>query len=364
LFTFVYMFALTSKNRYLPPKTVNTLLKGFVNFQPIQTIGKSVNFLPIYGLRVGNGPIKVLMWSQMHGNESTATRAILDILDGFNSSKETEILKKLSLFIIPQLNPDGSKAYTRHNANDVDLNRDAVNLTQPESKALRTVFDEFQPHFCFNLHGQRTIYAAGKKGKPATLSFLSPAAESERLLSPARLKAMQIILSINSSLANKLPNQMGRYDDSFNINCFGDLFTSLGTPTLLLEAGHYPDDYNRDTTVKFIREAIMIALMSICNEDYLQFTADQYELIPENSKDYVDIIIQGVTIKDKGQTIENQLLAIQYDEVLEGNKISFKPKCAAYGDYLNIIGHKTISAFDLKINEPIHFKIDEIINIL
>ena len=95
MFTFVLMFALTSKNRYLPPKTVNGLLKGFENFQSLQTIGKSVNCLPIYGLKVGNGPIRVLLWSQMHGNESTATRAVLDILDCFNSSKETEILKNL-----------------------------------------------------------------------------------------------------------------------------------------------------------------------------------------------------------------------------------------------------------------------------
>ena len=121
------------------------------------------------------------------------------------------------------------QAYTRNNANDVDLNRDAVNLTQPESISLRAVFDKFKPNFCFNLHGQKTIYAAGKKGKPATLSFLSPAADRERLLTPARLKAMQIILSINRSLANKIPNQIARYDDCFNINC-----VAIYSPLLVL----------------------------------------------------------------------------------------------------------------------------------
>ena len=35
----------------------------------------------------------------------------------------------------------------------------------------------------------------------------------------------------------------------------------------------------------------------------IKFTADEYELIPENSKDYVDIIIQGVTIEDNGQAL-------------------------------------------------------------
>ena len=32
---------------------------------------------------------------------------------------------------------------------------------------------------------------------------------------------------------------IGRYDDSFNINCTGLLYYS-GVPTMLFEAGHYP----------------------------------------------------------------------------------------------------------------------------
>ena len=137
---------MTSANRYLPPNTLNNLLKVLVKSESLLIIGKSVNLLPIYALRLGNGPVKVLMWSQMHGNESTTTRAIIRILEEFKSGKALRILDQLSLFIIPQLNPDGSKAYKRCNANDVDLNRDAVNLTQPESVALKRVFDEFKPH--------------------------------------------------------------------------------------------------------------------------------------------------------------------------------------------------------------------------
>jgi murein tripeptide amidase MpaA len=53
------------------------------------------------------------------------------------------------------LNPDGADMYTRLNANEVDLNRDSQNLTQPESKVLREIFDLFQPHYCFNLHDQQ-----------------------------------------------------------------------------------------------------------------------------------------------------------------------------------------------------------------
>ena len=354
---------MTSTNRYLPPNTLNNLLKVLVKSESLLIIGKSVNLLPIYGLRLGNGPVKVLMWSQMHGNESTTTRAIIRILEEFKAGKASMMLNQLSLFIIPQLNPDGSMTYNRNNANDVDLNRDAVNLTQPESAALRGVFDEFKPHFCFNLHGQRTIFAAGKKGKPSTLSFLSPAVNPEGSITHARLKAMQIIIAIKNSLSTRLRNQIGRYDGAFNINCVGDLFTSLGAPTVLFEAGHYPMDYDRDITLNFVQDAIMTGLTVIAKKDYIKFNAEEYLQIPENSIDYVDIIVHGVTISDGDETLRNQSLALQYEEVLDNDKILFQPKCLTYGRNLDLIGHQTFLISDLNIPDSIEFKTGKIIEI-
>ena len=68
---------------------------------------------------MGTGSTKVLMWSQMHGNESTTTKSLLDLLRFLNTNPDW--LDNLQLSIIPILNPDGAKAYTRVNANQVDL---------------------------------------------------------------------------------------------------------------------------------------------------------------------------------------------------------------------------------------------------
>ena len=126
-------------------------------------------------------------------------------IEEFKTGKALKILDQLSLFIIPQLNPDGSNTYNRYNTNNVDLNRDAVKLTQPESIALRGVFDQFKPHFCFNLHDQRTIYAAGKREAPVLLSFLSPFCHpGEGSITPARLTAMQVIIAIKNNIGNRL----------------------------------------------------------------------------------------------------------------------------------------------------------------
>ena len=47
---------------------------------PHEIIGQSVNRKPIYKLQFGTGKIKILMWSQMHGNESTTTKALFDFI--------------------------------------------------------------------------------------------------------------------------------------------------------------------------------------------------------------------------------------------------------------------------------------------
>ena len=142
-----------------------------------ETIGNSVKGKPIYAVTIGKGQKKILMWSQMHGNESTTTKALFDVLNTLTSNNPIvkHIINACTLYVIPILNPDGAEAYTRVNANAMDLNRDAQDLSQPESKVLRQAFMSFKPHFCYNLHGQRTIFSAGNTNNPATVSFLSPA---------------------------------------------------------------------------------------------------------------------------------------------------------------------------------------------
>ena len=46
----------------------------------LEEIGQSVEKRAIYHLAVGRGPFHVLLWSQMHGDEPTATSALFDLL--------------------------------------------------------------------------------------------------------------------------------------------------------------------------------------------------------------------------------------------------------------------------------------------
>ena len=121
------------KGRYINNAHLEPVLKKYFR-QDYQVIGFSEEKRPIYALKIGEGITKILMWSQMHGDESTTTKAVLDFANSFKSS--VNWMNQFELLIIPILNPDGAFNYTRVNANNVDLNRDAYNSSQLEMRAL------------------------------------------------------------------------------------------------------------------------------------------------------------------------------------------------------------------------------------
>lgn len=329
-------------HRYVPFQSILPLLKKHEFHFGIDVIGQSVLGESISTITIGNGKIKILMWSQMHGNESTTTKAIFDLCNLFAESEHAvikEILKTCTIVIVPMLNPDGANAYTRLNAIGVDLNRDAQELTQPESRTLRTLFNEFKPHYCFNLHGQRTIFSAGNINFPATVSFLAPAQDESCSITENRKKAMEIISVMNDFLQKQIPNQVGIYDDTFNINCVGDTFQAQNTPTILIEAGHYPNDYSREETRRFVFQSLITALHYIANVDITGNYYKPYLDIPENEKLFYDIIIRNANINSKIQDV-----AIMYQERLIKNKIEFIPIIEKVSDLKGFYGHREMNA--------------------
>ena len=334
------------QGRYVTHTHIMEYMKQLKTPFHLETLGASVKGNPIYGVTIGHGPKRILMWSQMHGNESTTTKAVLDLLNylKLELGPTKNILQHFTLKIIPILNPDGAKAYTRVNANQTDLNRDAQDLSQPESKVLKWVYDNFEPHFCFNLHDQRTIFNVGETEKPATVSFLAPAFDEERNVSQSRLKSMQLIAAMNKKLQEHIPGQIGRYDDGFNANCVGDAFQMLQTPTILFEAGHFSNDYERETTRRYIFMALQEALSVLMDEQLQEFLLDDYLRIPENQKMYCDVLVVNAHILDPSLAAGAEV-AILYQEKLEKEQIVFVPTVQEVVPRATaIFGHETKDA--------------------
>ncbi|MBZ9778653.1 DUF2817 domain-containing protein [Psychroflexus sp. CAK8W] len=326
--------------RYLKEEVLLEQLKFLAHKFKIKNEGHSEEGRIISSFHLGKGQTKILIWSQMHGNETTTTKSVFDLLNylSLNDKFSKVLFEKCSLIIIPVLNPDGAVNYTRVNANGVDLNRDAFQQTQTESKALQSVYSKFKPDVCFNMHDQRTIFSAGNTNKPATISFLSPSYNEERDINDTRKKSMSLISSANHLLLKHIPGQVGRYDDGFNINCIGDFFQKNGTPTVLFEAGHFDNDYEREETRKYIFISLLNMIIDVVNDEQINSTDDYFE-IPENEKLYYDVIIRNVLIDNKTKDI-----AVQYQETLIDEKIEFIPFIERIDNLQLFYGHREIDA--------------------
>ena len=327
--------------RFLPRKELEKQLVDLKKYYEIQEVGRSFLNFPIETIQAGTGPVKIFAWSQMHGNETTTTKGILDLLNYLHLYKEEpgvhRLLEKVTLLIIPMLNPDGADRYTRENVNGIDLNRDAMDLKEPESRVLRECFTRFAPDFCLNLHDQRTIFGAGDRDFPATLSFLAPSMDEDRTVTEVRKKAMQVIVSMNEALQEVIPKQVGRFDDGFNINCSGDYFQFCEVPTILFECGHYQDDYLREKTREFFTFSLLTALEAIASGSYGDKDFRNYFKIPENKKSFYDIILHNAMISG-----EKTDVAIQYSERIKAGKIDFVPLVALMATQLSYYGHREI----------------------
>ncbi|MFY0604332.1 MAG: zinc carboxypeptidase [Flavobacteriaceae bacterium] len=300
-----------------------TLAGRWITIKDIQglvttKIGFSEENRPIYGVKLGTGKKKILIWTQMHGNESTGTKAVFDFINfiGLANEVSEQILSSCTLLIIPILNPDGAERYTRENAHQIDLNRDAVDRLATESKLLRAHLDDFQPDFCFNLHDQRTIFGVEGTKNPATISFLAPSEEVTRAITPGRKKTMNVIIAMNQLLQTIIPNHLGRYTDEFYPTATGDNFQKLGYSTILIESGHYYNDYDREKVREFTFYALLQGVYHISRvNDFIEYKA--YFDIPNNDEMFLDIVKRGKNNVD---------IAYQYDEQIIDNEFVLVPQ--------------------------------------
>jgi hypothetical protein len=257
---------------------------------------------PIYLATIGSGPRRVLLWSQMHGDEPTHTAVLLDLLSYFTRTPSqplaADILANCTLLMLPMLNPDGAEAVTRFNAQGIDINRDARRLASPEGRALRRAVETLKPDFGFNLHNQNARTTVGTPPLPAAVAVLAPPPDRARTETPAMLRGKQMCTRFVETVRPFAEGMIARYDDTYEPRAFGDTIQASGTATMLVEAGGWPDtDYEPLTRLHF--HGLLHTLHAIATDAYRQADITIYTSLPEsNSTPVFDCIIKGAHALD------------------------------------------------------------------
>ncbi len=266
----------------------------------LEELGTSLEGRSISLVRVGRGAKTVLLWSQMHGNETTATLALCDILNFLVESARDRswirtMLDGITIAAIPMLNPDGAEAMRRENATHIDLNRDARALATPEGRILRETHRAVKPVFAFNLHDQ-DLRSVGATKKVAALAFLAPPPDERRSRPISRVRAMRICALMARSMHQFIEGHIATYDDSYEARAFGDRMQSWGTSTLLVESGHWPEDPEKRFIRKLNVVALLVALHAIATGAYQDVELEQYHTLKQNGTLIYDLVVRKVRL--------------------------------------------------------------------
>lgn len=328
------------QNRFIKHKDVELLMRNISsnNLFHIYKVGESFEMRSLNLIKVGWGKVKIFLWSQMHGDEPTATAAIFDIFNFFSADDDFNqfrkyLLNKVTLYFLPMVNPDGAEKFQRRNALEIDLNRDARRLESPEAKILKNVFDSLKADFGFNLHDQSRYYSAGKNFKSAAISFLAPPSDEQKSISTSRAEAMKLIGNLFLMANSFIPGHIAKYSDEFEPRAFGDNFQKAGTSTILIESGEWKGDPER----QFIRKMNFILLLSafklIAEKSFIETNISVYESIPLNEEYIHDFIFRNVTMQRDGKSYIADIAVQKEDEVLvDENTIITRPFISDIGD--------------------------------
>jgi hypothetical protein len=267
---------------------------------PVTEVGRSLAGREIYQMEFGRGPLKLFMWSQMHGDEPTATSALIDLFAYLETNRERpwvrRIAEQMTLRGVPMLNPDGAELWQRRNLQGIDINRDALALSTPEGRLLKKLRDEWRPDIGFNLHNQNPRYAVGRSRRQAALSLLAVPSDQARTDTPGRVRNKKLCAVMVAALAPFVAGHIGRYDDTFNPRAFGDNIGRWGTPVILIETGGLKGLSGHELAgLNFV--ALAAALKALADGSFERADPVVYDQLPENESGIIfDLVVRGGTI--------------------------------------------------------------------
>lgn len=260
------------KNLTRPPGTtrygamvreLNSLLsydQSHAKRMTLTSIGHSVQNRKLWLVTLGTGaPRRVFYLCRQHGHEPASTEGALafmtELVKADDDTPPASYLKTVTVYVVPMANPDGSEAFLRHNARDIDLNRDWIKRSQPETRALYGEIVKLHPDLMTDQHELypndtrpdfTEVVAAGSGAAPTVI-----AASLDAQASVAGLMQSQGFPIVSHTITDTHPARLAHRFNSIK----------LGVPTVLFETNRLTESGRTVAERAAAQEAFMQAIL-------------------------------------------------------------------------------------------------------
>ncbi len=280
------------KNLARPPGTtrygtmvheLNALLKDnrlHEKRMTLTSIGHSVRGRNLWMVTLGTGPKRLFYLCRQHGHEPASTEGALafisELVKAEDGTPAAGYLQAVTVYVVPIANPDGSEAFLRHNAHDVDLNRDWIKRTQPETRALYAEISRLHPDLMTDQH---ELYPNDTRpdftevvaaGSGASANVIAACEDAQTVVSGAM--AAEGVPVVNHTITDTHPARLAHRFNSIN----------LGIPTVLFETNRLTDSGRTVAKRAVAHEKFMMTLLRFLggDRDALAAEAARQPLLP------------------------------------------------------------------------------------
>lgn len=233
--------------------------------------------------------VPIMINGSIHGTEFVGSDAVLQLIERFakDNDKETKkILDNNILVFNVVANPDGRVDATRFNGEGIDLNRDFITQSQPETRQMVDLITEWNPMVFLDTHGYVKNYAPNKQGliEPCTPPH-NPNYEYDLYNKWAygQAEAMENSIMKNKSgfKGDLYKNMTGAYVPQRDDEAGWDDYPPIFTPMYAMYHGAYGHTLEAPTNdedgVKWMYDAVMGALQYATNNKQ-EMLNDQIEI--------------------------------------------------------------------------------------
>ncbi|KAF5591004.1 carboxypeptidase 2 [Fusarium subglutinans] len=111
-------------------------------------------FLSLPNTNSSSGKLRIYLQAAIHGNEPAADESVLAFLGKMDAEPEwaKSILEKMDIKILPRYNVDGVAYFQRQLASNLDPNREHLKLMRRQSRDIKRVVSEWNPHIALDMH--------------------------------------------------------------------------------------------------------------------------------------------------------------------------------------------------------------------